>query len=42
MRDASEAYGFGLIQYDLNELKETRGLGKVLDNTYYDACLDGE
>jgi len=42
VRDASEAYGFGLIQYDLNELKETRGLGKVLDNTYYDACLDGE
>jgi len=41
VRDSSEAYGFGLIQYDLNELIESRGLGKVLGDTY-SACLDGE
>ena len=41
IRNASEAYGFGLIQYDLNELNETRGLGQFPDDSY-SACLTGE
>ncbi len=41
IRNASEAYGFGLIQYDLNDLNETRGLGRFPDDSY-SACLTGE
>jgi len=40
IRNASESYGFGLIQYDLNELNETRGLGRI-PNDPYSACLTG-
>jgi len=41
VRDASESYGFGLIHYDMNELNEFRGLGRISNDTY-SACLDGE
>ena len=41
IRNASESYGFGLIQYDLNELNETRGLGRIPNDPYF-ACLTGE
>jgi len=30
IRNASESYGFGLNQYDLNDLNETRGLETTL------------
>jgi len=41
VRNASKFYGFGLVHYDMNELRKTRGLGRISNDAYH-ACLDGE